>query len=439
MCGLVGAFGTIYQKEKTALKWLLYFDVLRGPHSTGLSVVHREKDEREYKLMKSVGEPIFLYQDHKEEFDKDDLYKKASPLLMLGHNRYATVGGIDTNNAHPFEFDNLIGAHNGTVQMSSLKDFVGYQDHKVDSQIIFAELNANRDIDKVWKHVDGAMALTWWDKTDDSLNFARNKERPLSYTFTKDKRTCFWASEAWMLTVVLSKCGIEHGEIINVPENKHVKLLKDGFKEIEVVEKDLIPFVRPVYQNSSSNLGYVQRQYDDSKMRVMQIVEYCPANTWNKSFFVATDDEHNELVVCMPLDEGAAEKVVRKVQKLIDNNQPFFAYPDFATFFRNGYNTIHHSMLTHKDRMYLKKQEEEEEDSPRQVLSFQGEVITRAQWRKLDNTCISCGHPIHWKKAHKAFWIDDEYLACEDCKDVSWVLEWANAGKPANNVIEMTF
>src|SRR3546814_12623264 len=38
---------------------------------------------------------------------------------FIGHNRAATLGKVNGLNAHPFRYDNIMGAHNGTLDTQS--------------------------------------------------------------------------------------------------------------------------------------------------------------------------------------------------------------------------------------------------------------------------------------------------------------------------------
>ncbi|WP_236489813.1 hypothetical protein, partial [Escherichia coli] len=73
----------------------------------------------------------------------------------------------------------------------------------MDSQAAFSELNQN-GVASLWGKLNGAAALTWIDKTDNTVNFLRNKERPLWFTTANKGRTLVWASEFWMIHVA---CG----------------------------------------------------------------------------------------------------------------------------------------------------------------------------------------------------------------------------------------
>jgi len=146
------------------MKSLLLFDTLRGEHSTGLLSAYKRKKKFMYSNLKAVGVPDNLYKKYPGWF-KGGLYDgHETPFLLMGHNRYATQGAIDVDGAHPFVFDNLIGAHNGTIRQWSLRDFHGANDFDIDSQIVYSELSENGDLEKVWKEIDGAAALTWWDR-----------------------------------------------------------------------------------------------------------------------------------------------------------------------------------------------------------------------------------------------------------------------------------
>ena len=115
MCGLVGAVGAIGHKEREVIKTLFILDLVRGHHSSGMAIVN---SNQEANVIKDLGTPF--------ELTKLDRYKTLTSgvvNLMMCHNRYATRGAQTVKNAHPFEIDHIIGAHNGTVhQLHTLKD-----------------------------------------------------------------------------------------------------------------------------------------------------------------------------------------------------------------------------------------------------------------------------------------------------------------------------
>lgn len=206
MCGLVGAAGSITVTHEKAVSDLLVMDSLRGTHSTGVLSVNTKN---EYTIVKEALNPW--------EFIDAGLMKEAmkgANKVLIGHNRYATQGEINSQNAHPFLKGMIGGAHNGTLRNQSLlpdhKDFV------VDSENIIHAIN-EIGIDETCKKLHGAYALTWWDFTNEQLNFLRNSERPLFYVFTDDNRTMFWASEKYMLLAALHRRKIKHKEVQEVP------------------------------------------------------------------------------------------------------------------------------------------------------------------------------------------------------------------------------
>lgn len=189
MCGLVGIAGRLEYKDETAMKRMLVFDYFRGTDSTGFASL---KKTGVPEIVKIASHPLDLM----------DMKKFSSALngtmstVWVGHNRAATKGAINAVNAHPYQYGHIVGAHNGTLEGTSwadLKKALG-EDTETDSQAIFACI-AKLGIEETMKHMQGAWALVWINLEDNTLNFLRNKERPLWYAWEKKFEKFFWASE----------------------------------------------------------------------------------------------------------------------------------------------------------------------------------------------------------------------------------------------------
>lgn len=214
MCGLVGVAGLFNGKEEKALKELLIVDSLRGVDSTGLAVVPRQAGEA--RITKDLGDPFQLMDTKGFE----NLFKGMN-RVAIGHNRYGTMGKAIRANAHPFEFDTLIGAHNGTLK-SKWKIPDG-QKYDVDSQALYAHMD-KEGVKDLMQYMEGAWALVWWDKVEETINFLRNKERTLYLAYANDDKCVFWASERWMLEGVLARNDIKYTEPYLLGEDVHLSI-----------------------------------------------------------------------------------------------------------------------------------------------------------------------------------------------------------------------
>lgn len=205
MCGLVGIAGNLLFKDEFTMKRLLLADYFRGQDSTGMAAIRTNGD---VAIAKVASNPIDLFDSVK--FNKT-LNGNAS-RAFIGHNRAATRGGVTTSNAHPFQIDHITGAHNGTLCLRSCKALEEALDEKynVDSELLFAaiaKLGVKKTIELCYEGKEsttGAWAIVWHDANDGSLNFLRNKHRPLFMAWEENFHRMFWASEWWMIREVIA-------------------------------------------------------------------------------------------------------------------------------------------------------------------------------------------------------------------------------------------
>lgn len=210
MCGLVGAVGDLEYRDKDAVQLLMHLCEIRGEDSTGYFTVG--KSERETRTHKVVGPTRTMF----DTLGWDKL-RLSDEKVFSGHCRKATVGLVNRRTAHPFTYDHITGVHNGTLKNWR---WLLQNEEATDSMTLYRSM-AEKGVKETIEATDGAYALVWWDENEETINFLRNSERPLYYAFSEDYKKMFWASEAWMLHIALSRCGIKLADL--TPKDKTIE------------------------------------------------------------------------------------------------------------------------------------------------------------------------------------------------------------------------
>lgn len=470
MCGLVGVMGkTIQESVKKTFFDLLHLDVLRGDDSTGVAAISNiDSDKMEVEVFKSLGSPSDFFWEHCPNKKHKSLTFKPVNIYM-GHNRYATQGKVISDNAHPFEFENLVGAHNGTLLMSSLRDFHNAKDFDVDSQIIYSHLSHTRDIKSVWRDADGAMALSWFDKVDRKLNLIRNKERPLFFAYSKDDKNLLWASEEWMLYVASGRQDVDILQPVRMEPNRlyTFSLTEEG--KISHIEEDLPPFVaKPIplnyyggYGKNSEGFNNYWDEYEDYyKHRNGQSTNHKSGKSHkntsdkkesNSSIFVITEfvDNPRQPHAFGYLPSGKLIRVNIPINKYTEAKTKLLGPQERQIFFNttkyyknvNDSNSFwcpwdsckliqlkpHLRIVRREDNSFVFK--EKEAVKLEYAKSFNENIfLTLSSFaEKTKCGCVNCLKVPVWAERDTIQWIADDTFTCKDCVSLPLVRELINA------------
>lgn len=267
MCGLVG----VVNREEALVNsvkldkifnQLLYADALRGTHGTGILTVTNKKEV--YTLKKALPAADFIDLNQYK-----NIVETKNNIFILGHNRFATQGSHSSSNAHPFNHGDIHLFHNGTLhghnQLSKNKGF------DVDSDALAYFISDQDDTTKALEKIDGAFSLVWYNEYLETLNFARNKERPM-FIAILDSGSMVYASEKGMLLWICGRNGLDISkDLFELEVGKWLQVPLDGD-----VKPTLTSFTpkEDDYEDYNKWGNYYNRTYNNPSKTVKNSYKY---------------------------------------------------------------------------------------------------------------------------------------------------------------------
>ncbi len=253
MCGLSGVVGTISYsgKEFDVFKNLMYFNMVRGEDSTGVGILPRYSGQ-DMRTVKVLGPACDLI--------NTDKFKKSMNtgfhLGWLGHNRSATAGGINIRNAHPFQFESIMGMHNGTIETHARNKMTDHNQYGTDSEALIFNIQKH-GVENIIPKLEGSWTLVWYNDSNLTINFLRNEKRPLAYVFSKDRKRMFFASELDTLAGALRRNEVEWATDkfsvlpVNVWYSWQIPKLNEEFGEPKRQTVEGFKYVAPLVNHST--------------------------------------------------------------------------------------------------------------------------------------------------------------------------------------------
>lgn len=283
MCGLFGGISSnLTTWEADRIRDLGLISQIRGIDSTGILTATRAKGKLQANVTKAADNASNVL------FSKaawESMFQDPKPFVIAGHCRAATVGDVTDENAHPFHLGPVIGMHNGTIA-----GIEGKKDDGTDSEAMLTLIRDKGLQYAVDEARFGAYALCWMDSRDQTLNFIRNKERPLYMTTFGG--CLYWASSFYILRLMMDHHKLGGADPKILDQDVHLKVkLNDPIaqqKRVEVKPRTRVAYFPPLKDR--------EREYPEPKVEHVVLGPVDKEDLSNPDYipWVAEQKKHQE-------------------------------------------------------------------------------------------------------------------------------------------------
>lgn len=235
---------------------------------------------------------------------------------MVGHNRKATTGAINSENAHPFHEGNIVLVHNGTLRGGHKQ----LANTEVDSHAVCHSFNEKGAIETI-KTLDAAFAFIWWDIEKSKLFAVRNDERPLSMVVTEDAYVL--VSEAWMAQALLGREGRKVLEVVDFKPGELYEFGMDGKFTMSTIEirkappVNLTNYGNHAARHNARHAAFMDDDLEDDPLgkTVGPVTTACGGNRIQTPFERASDKLVNPTPFVTNKDYEKGEVVLLKIRE----------------------------------------------------------------------------------------------------------------------------
>lgn len=282
MCGIIGFISKDPTKDTTSRQKFfvdgMFVGAVRGFDSTGIAYGSLNEDSNIFK--RALTSPDFI---RTRVFGRVMAEFKQYNYI-IGHHRAATKGSITDSTAHPFQFGRYTGVHNGTLYFHN--SLPGAGNITVDSEAIYNAFKIENP-ESVIEQLDGAVALAWHDREENTISLFRNDERPLWYAIDEKNETIYYASEYQMLHWVASRNNIKFKEdvaynvgediLLTFPIDNPLDFSKKVVKTKKVQHFNYNKWWSKDYEDESG-LVYTNDALDKAKLKKGQQIDFMITN-----------------------------------------------------------------------------------------------------------------------------------------------------------------
>jgi predicted glutamine amidotransferase len=260
-----------------------------------------------------------------EQADKKQLYQlfneKEKSTFLIAHNRFKTQGDATKENAHPFETEHFIYAHNGIIYNADELASEENEVIKVDTEIIGILLEKHNGEDfktmfkRVFESLKGSFSVFVFEKKTKRLFYIKNNA---SFYF-----------KLFVNKGALTLAGsTNEGNLLSVFNDLETKTENGLFKKTYIIKEELTPEEKVIYEIEGVKIKALTKPLNISEY--VPIVYKTIYGDYSADGFCLKDNSYNNF-----FNATKKERAPLSINDLKNNLEYFFNYENISISVRD--------------------------------------------------------------------------------------------------------